>query len=202
MVPVTVSIVIGGVLYAIVLGAITGYFSAAVGMLFVVAGIVGIVAAAFNRKALAVFFLAVLVVVNVIALAVNVCGVVDPKFLTTMEARDLGFMTIKPSVLWFLGGLAFMAVFCIPCITIAVVNVCTFRARAPAEKASRFRLASNRPTAEEIVALAAAGSTNGSSIPTVKQVKKKRESAESRPSQLRRNPTAGKPRQSVTPGPR
>ena len=55
MVPITVSIVIGGVLYAIVMGAITGYFSAAVGMLFVISGIIGILSAAFSRKALAVF---------------------------------------------------------------------------------------------------------------------------------------------------
>lgn len=38
------------------MGAITGYFSAAVGMLFVIAGIIGIISAAFpGRKALAVF---------------------------------------------------------------------------------------------------------------------------------------------------
>lgn len=46
---------IGGVVYALIMGAITGYFSAAVGMLFVIAGIVGIVSASFSRKALAVF---------------------------------------------------------------------------------------------------------------------------------------------------
>ena len=76
MVPITVSVVvkqynkqqnlfvclfffffkIGGIVYGIVMGAITGYFSAAVGMLFVIAGIVGIISAAFpGRKALAVF---------------------------------------------------------------------------------------------------------------------------------------------------
>ena len=56
MVPITVSVVIGGIVYGIVMGAITGYFSAAIGMLFVIAGIIGIISAAFpGRKALAVF---------------------------------------------------------------------------------------------------------------------------------------------------
>jgi hypothetical protein len=45
----------GGIVYALVMGAITGYFSVAVGLLFVISGILGIISVAFQRKALAVF---------------------------------------------------------------------------------------------------------------------------------------------------
>ena len=71
----------------------------------------------------------VLVAVNVIGLAVNLAGIVDPTFLTTLDARDLGFIVIKPSVLWFLAGILFQAIFCIPCIAVSVTNVVLFKPR-------------------------------------------------------------------------
>jgi hypothetical protein len=56
----------------------------------------------------------VLCIVNVVALTINLAGVADPSFLsTTSEARDLGFATIKPGIVWFFGALLFMAIFCV-----------------------------------------------------------------------------------------
>lgn len=45
---------ISGIVYGIIMGALTGYFSIVVGSLFSIAGVVGIAAAAFHgRKAIA-----------------------------------------------------------------------------------------------------------------------------------------------------
>eukprot|EP00727_Mastigamoeba_balamuthi_P007041 m51a1_g2958 hypothetical protein (210) ;mRNA; f:661531-662317 len=137
----------GGVLYALVMGAVTGYFSVAVGLLFVLAGIIGIVSVAFQRKAIAAFYMMVLCVVNVVGLIVNLAGAADPSFLsTTSEKRDVGFMTITPGVVWFFGGLVFMALFCIPCITISVVNLYGYKRAgrvAPEPLASQVELQNN-----------------------------------------------------------
>ena len=58
-------------------------------------------------------FLAVLVIVNLLALSVNLAGVADPGFFTTMDERTIGTFTIKPNAVWFACGIAFMILFCV-----------------------------------------------------------------------------------------
>ena len=55
----------------------------------------------------------VLVVVNLLALTINMAGIADPAFFTTMDERDLGFIIIKPNAIWFACGIAFMILFCV-----------------------------------------------------------------------------------------
>lgn len=58
-------------------------------------------------------FLVVLVIVNLLALTINMAGIADPAFFTTMDERDLGFIIIKPNAIWFACGIAFMILFCV-----------------------------------------------------------------------------------------
>ena len=141
-----------------VLGAITGYFNAAVGLLYVIAGTVGVMAASSGKRrvlSLVVcdldflctdeddiicetqqFFL-LMVLTSVVGLVVNLVGLMEPTLITDTEERDFGFATIAPSMLWFIVALLFLAIFCIPCVTIASVNVCTRCIREGKKKESR-----------------------------------------------------------------
>lgn len=154
-----------------------------------------------------------MVVVNVIALAVNLAGVADPNFLTTMEVRDLGFIKLAPSALWFLGALAFMAIFCvcvfgssslspwhctdnflpavaqIPCIAIAVANVCTFRPRRPEERGARWRFARRVPEEDEeaLVGLPTVRKRTAAQTKTKKRTPSRRHEHHKTPSERKRD---------------
>ena len=56
---------------------------------------------------------------------INLVGLLHPEYVTRMESRDFGFVAVNPSVVWFLGALLFLTIFCIPCLTVASANLCS-----------------------------------------------------------------------------
>lgn len=66
-----------------------------------------------------------MVLTSIVGLGVNVVGLMQPTLVTNTDARDFGFAVVAPSVIWFIFALLFLAVFCIPCVTVASVNVCS-----------------------------------------------------------------------------
>ena len=136
----------GGLLFGVVLGAVTGYFNAAVGLLYVIAGTLGVLAGSGNRKTAVSFlvciissctlfilqsvskheqFFLLMIVACICGLLVNLIGLLQPVLISGEQSRDFGFAIVTPSVVWFLGALLFLAVFCIPCMTVASANLCS-----------------------------------------------------------------------------
>ena len=66
-----------------------------------------------------------MVLTSIAGLGVNVVGLMQPTLITNTDARDFGFAVVAPSVIWFIFALLFLAIFCIPCVTVASVNVCS-----------------------------------------------------------------------------
>ena len=66
-----------------------------------------------------------MVLTSIAGLGVNVIGLMQPTLVTNTDARDFGFAVVAPSVIWFIFALLFLAIFCIPCVTVASVNVCS-----------------------------------------------------------------------------
>ena len=137
-------------MFGVVLGAVTGYFNAAVGLLYVISGTLGLIAASGCKRrvvsllvclyhscfprlssivlhvlASSLQFFVLLVLTSIAGLGVNVVGLMQPTLVTNTDARDFGFAVVAPSVIWFIFALLFLAIFCIPCVTVASVNMCS-----------------------------------------------------------------------------
>ncbi|KAH3759578.1 hypothetical protein Pelo_8664 [Pelomyxa schiedti] len=123
----------GGAFYALFMGLFTGYFSIAVGALYVLVGIECFISAAFNVRVLSFLYLALLGTANFIAFVINIIGIAQTDLVATKRGLG-GDKIIEDLVPWdtesisaavyFAMGLGFMILFCVPCTVLAVVNAC------------------------------------------------------------------------------
>jgi len=123
-----VVIIMASLIYTMILGVMTGIPQIFVGILLVGIGVVGIFIGMIRKRFLALIYMLAFCIVWVIAVAINIMGIVKPKALSTFDAEYvIGSVTLKPGYEWFLGGLLFTLICCTPCLCISICNCATIK---------------------------------------------------------------------------
>ncbi|ELP93665.1 hypothetical protein EIN_005660 [Entamoeba invadens IP1] len=107
----------------------TGYYSVAVGMLFVIAGFFGLFASGWRGYTSSLLFAAVITLASIAAVGLNVVGLLLPQYTFLLDekedALDLFGFSLEPSNIWFGVGMFYLTIVYIPLVSIAICNACT-----------------------------------------------------------------------------
>ncbi|EAL49517.2 hypothetical protein EHI8A_085540 [Entamoeba histolytica HM-1:IMSS-B] len=127
--PLAALVVITGIIYALLFGRMTGFYSVAVGMLFVISGFFGLFASGWRSYVSSLFFAVSLALSCTIAVAVNGGGLILPQYFflldSDQDALKIGGLTLNPNNYWFGIGLFYLTLVYIPLLSFAVCNACT-----------------------------------------------------------------------------
>ena len=129
--PISSLIIISGLLYAIIFGRMTGFYSVAVGMLFVISGFFGVFSSCWRSYFSSFLFALILTLSSVVALLVNVAGFLVPQYVFLLNEKEdtLNLLGIElaPNTYWFGIALFYLTLIHIPLLSFSVCNACTIK---------------------------------------------------------------------------
>ena len=129
--PLSFLIIGSGLLYAIIFGRMTGFYSIAVGMLFVISGFFGVFSSCWRTYISSFLFSITVTLASIVALVVNVAGFLFPQYVfllnETEDTLNLLGINLSPNTYWFGIALVYLTIIHIPLLSFSICNVCTIR---------------------------------------------------------------------------
>ncbi|KAL7718944.1 DUF4203 domain-containing protein [Entamoeba marina] len=143
-VPFSFLVMTTGLVYAVLFGRLTGFYSVAVGLSFVICGFFGLLASGWRAYTSSIIFASSLVIVSVVAVCVNVGGLLFPEYVFLLSEEEdklvIGNYSIEPANYWFGGAMFFLTLIYIPIVSIAICNACTVNKVIKRNKKRRMKM--------------------------------------------------------------